>query len=75
MENIDQEYEVISSFKISKFIGKAVWIDLSVKYTKNNLPLREKDVVTPNKMKEQKYLKKIADKTTQTQDISIDILM
>ena len=75
MENIDQEYEVISSFKISKFIGKAVWIDLSVKYTKNNLPLREKDVITPNKMKEQKYLKKIADKTTQTQDISIDILM
>ena len=67
MENIVQEYEVISSFKISKFIGKAVWINLSVKYTKNNLPLREKDVITPSKMKEQKYLKKIADETTQTE--------
>ena len=35
-----QEFEVISSFKISKFIGKTVWIDLPVTYTKKRFVIR-----------------------------------
>ena len=59
-----QESEAISGLKVSKSIGKSVWIDLPVTYSKTDLPVREENVVTPNKIKEWKYLEKIADKIT-----------
>lgn len=58
--------KIIIGLKISKFIGKIVWGDLPVRYTKNDLPLGDEDVVTASKIKEWKYLEKIADEITQT---------
>ena len=47
-----QESEAISGLKVSKSIGKPVWIDLPMTYAKTDLPVGDKDVVTPNKIKE-----------------------
>ena len=46
------ESEAISGLKVSKFIGESVWIDLPITYSKTDLPVGEKYVVTPNKIKE-----------------------
>ena len=70
-----QESEAISGLKVSKSIGKPVWIDLPVTYSKTDLPVGDEDVVTPNKIKEWKYLEEIADEITQTENISIGILI
>ena len=47
-----QESEAISGLKVSKSIGKPVWIDLPVIYAKTDLPVGDEDVVAPNKIKE-----------------------
>ena len=47
-----QESEAISGLKVSKSIGKPVWIDLPMTYAKTDLPVGDKDFVTPNKIKE-----------------------
>ena len=70
-----QESETISGLKVSKSIGKPVWIDLPVTYAKTGLPGGNEDVVAPNKIKEWEYLEKIADEITQTENISIGILI
>ena len=70
-----QESEAISGLKVSKSIGKPVWIDLPVTYSKTDLPVGDEDVVTPNKIEEWKYLEEIADEITQTGSISIGILI
>ena len=70
-----QESEAISGLKVSKSIGKPVWIDLPVTHSKTDLPVGDEDVVTPNKIKEWKYLEEIADEITQTENISIGILI
>ena len=70
-----QESEAISGLKVSKSIGKPVWIDLPVIYAKTDLPVGDEDVVAPNKIKEWEYLEKIADEITQTENISIGILI
>ena len=70
-----QESEAFSGLKVSKSIGKPVWTGLPVTYAKTDLPVGDEDVVTPNKIKEWKYLEKIADEITQTENISIGILI
>ena len=47
-----QESEAISGLKVSKSIRKPVWIDLPMTYAKTDLPVGDKDFVTPNKIKE-----------------------
>ena len=47
-----QESEAISGLKVSKSIGKPVWIDLPMTYAKTDLPVGDEDFVTPNKIKE-----------------------
>ena len=47
-----QESEAISGLKVSKSIGKPVWIDLPMTYAKTDFPVGDKDFVTPNKIKE-----------------------
>ena len=71
----EQESEAISGLKGSKSIRKPVWIDLLVTYSKTDLPVGDEDVVTPNKINEWKYLEKVADEITQTENISIGILI
>ena len=44
-------------------------------YAKTDLPVGDEDVVTPNKIKEWKYLEKIVDEITQVEKISIGILI
>ena len=61
-----QESQTISGLKVSRSIGKSVWIDFLVTYSKTDLPVGEEDVVKPNKIKEWKYLEKIADEVIQT---------
>ena len=58
-----QESEAFSGLKVSKSIGKPVWTGLPVTYAKTD------------KIKEWKYLEKIADEITQTENISIGILI
>ena len=70
-----QESEAISGLKVLKSIGKPVWIDLPVTYAKTDLPVGDEDVITPNKIKDRIYLEKIADEITQTENISIGILI
>ena len=61
-----QESQTIIALKVSRCIGKSVWIDFLVTYSKTDLPVGEEDVVKPNKMKEWKYLEKIPDEVIQT---------
>ena len=44
-----QESEAVSALKVSKSIGKPVWIDLPVTYSKTDLPVGDEEVVTPKK--------------------------
>ena len=69
------ESKAISGLKVSKSNEKPVWIDLPVTKYKTDLPVGDKDVVTPNKIKERKYLEKIAEEIAQEENISIDLLI
>ena len=70
-----QESEGISGLKVIKSTGKPVWTDLQVTYAKTDLPVGDENVVTLNKIKEWKYLEKIADEITQTENNSIGVLI
>ena len=70
-----QEIEAISDLKVTSLIGKNVWIDLPVSYTRENLPVGDEDIATLDKIKDWKYLQKIADKIIQGKDISIGLLI
>ena len=74
-EEDTQELEAISRLKVSKSIGKPVWIDFPVTYAKTDLTVGDEDVASPNKIKEWKYLEKIADEITPTKNIGIGILI
>ena len=66
-----QETEAVSGLKVSKSSGQRMWIDLPVTYTKEDLPVDDEDVATPEKIKKWKYLERIAGEITQGQCISI----
>ena len=55
--------------------GKNIWIDLPVSYARENLPVGDEDIATPDKIKDWKYLEKIADKIIQGKNISIGLLI
>ena len=63
-----QETEAISNLRVSSSTGKNVWIDLPVSYTRKNLLVGDKDIATPDKIKDWKYLERIADKIIQGKD-------
>ena len=44
------EFEAISGLKVSKIIRESVWIDLPVTYSKADLSVGYKDVLTPSKI-------------------------
>ena len=52
-----------------------MWIDLLVTYTKEDLPVDDEDVATPEKIRKWKYLERIAGEITQGQGISIGLLI
>ena len=70
-----QETEAVSGFKVSKPSGQSMWVDLPVIYTKDDLPVGDEDVATPEKIKKWKYLERIADEITLGQCISIGLLI
>ena len=47
-----------------------MWIDLPVTYTKEDLPVDDEDVATPEKIRKGKYLERIAGEITEGQCIS-----
>ena len=47
-----QETEAISDLKVTSSNGKNVWIDLPVSHTRENLPIRDKDIATLDKIKD-----------------------
>ena len=51
------------------------WIDLPVSYIRENLLVGDEDIATPDKIKDWKYLERIADKIIQKKDISIGLLI
>ena len=70
-----QETEAVSGLKVSKSSGQRMWIDLPVTYTKEDLPVDDEDVATPEKIRKWKYLERIAGEITQGQGISIGLLI
>ena len=60
-----QETEAVSGLKVSKSSGQRMWIDLPVTYTKEDLPVDDEDVATPEKIRKWKYLERIAGEITQ----------
>ena len=52
-----------------------MWIDLPVTYTKEDLPVGDEDVTTPEKIMRWKYLEIIAGEIMQGQCISISLLI
>ena len=70
-----QETEAVSGLKVSKSSGQSMWVDLPVIYTKDDLPVGDEDVATPEKIKRWKYLERIACETTQGQCLSIGLLI
>ena len=70
-----QETEAVSGLKVSKSSGKRTWTDLPVTYTKEDLPVDDEDVATPEKIRKWKYLERVAGEITQWQVISIGLLI
>ena len=70
-----QETEAVSGLKVSKSSGQSMWVDLPVIYTKDDLPVGDEDVATPEKIKRWKYLERIAGGITQGQCTSIGLLI
>ena len=52
-----------------------MWIDLLVTYTKEDLPVDDEDIATPEKIRNWKYLERIAGEITHRQGISIGLLI
>ena len=61
--------------KVSKSSEKSMSIDLPVTYTKEDFPVDDEDVATPEKIKRWKYLERIAGGITQGQCMSIGLLI
>ena len=55
-----QETEAINGLKVTSLTGKNGWIDLPVSYTRENLLVGDEDIAIPDKMKDWKYLERIA---------------
>ena len=70
-----QETEAVHGLKVSKSSGERIWIGLSVTYTKEDLPVKNEDVATPEKIKRKKYLETIGGEITQGQCISVGLLI
>ena len=70
-----QETEAISDLKVTSSTGKNAWIDLPVSYIREKLPVGDEDIATPDKIKDWKYLERIADKIIQGHDINIGFLI
>ena len=60
-----QETEAVSGLKVSKSSGERMWINLPVTYAKEDLPVDDEDVATPEKIRKWKYLERIASEITQ----------
>ena len=70
-----QEREVISGLKVTSWTGKNVWINLPVSYARENVPVVDDNIATPDQIKNWKYLERIADKIIRGKDISIGLLV
>ena len=70
-----QETEAVIGFKVSKSLGKRMWIDLPVTYTIEDLPADNEDVAIPEKIKRWKYLERIVGEITQGQCICVGLLI
>ena len=66
---------IISSLKVTSLTRKNGWIDLLVSYTRENLLVGDEDIATPDKIKDWKYLERMADKIIQGKDINIVLLI
>ena len=64
-EEKSQETEAASGLKVSKSSGERMWIGLPVTFLKENLPIDDEDVATPEKIRKWKYLERIVDEITQ----------
>ena len=58
-----QETEAINGLKVTSLTEKNGWIDLPVSYTRENLLVGDEHIATPDKIKDRKYLERIADTT------------
>ena len=70
-----QETETISGLKVTSLTGKNGRIDLPVSYTRENLLVGNEYIATPDKIKDWKYLERVAEKIIQGKGISSGLLI
>ena len=70
-----QETETISGLKVTSLTGKNGRIDLPVSYTRKNLLVGNEYIATPDKIKDWKYLERIAEKIIQGKGINSGLLI
>ena len=73
IKTLNREVSQETEATVTSSTRKNVQIDLPVSYTRENLPVVDEDIATPDKFKDWRYLERIADKIIQGKDISIGL--
>ena len=66
----------VDGLKVSRTSGlDPEWINIPKAYTKDNLPVDSSETVTPEKIKKWKYLQKIAEEISHSDDVKVELLI
>ena len=72
---ISQMTTVVEYLKVAGLLGKLKWLKLSRAYTKQELPVDEQEITTPEKVKRWNYLEGIANEICSNTDIFVELLI
>ena len=72
---VSQMTTVVENLDVAGSLGKPKWIKLPRAYTKQDLPVDEQEIATPEKVKKWNYLKVTANKICPNTDISVGFLI
>ena len=72
---VSQMTIVVENLDVAGSLGKPKWIKLPRAYTKQDLPVDEQEISTPEKVKKWNYLKVTANKICPNTDISVGFLI
>ena len=72
---VSQMTIVVENLDVAGSLGKPKWIKLPRAYTKQDLPVDEQEIATPEKVKKWNYLKVTANKICPNTDISVGLLI
>ena len=66
---------VVEKLELARSLGKPKWIKLPRAYTKQDLPVDEQEIATPEQVKKWNYLEGIANEICPNTDISVGLLI